>query len=192
MASSAISRNRRRCGVVALAMLVVACGGNPKSPATAQGANQTAAAPSVAAATTAAVPTVSQVTPTVNPAPQSVKPLGIGDPCLVGHWTVTNLVMIDTVSFPGITMTFTGEIGSVMILTADGSETFDLTGSTPLSGSGGGHTISWQGQGVQHFGFHGEDGKWSESGPPQPATATQVFVDGVRQPDFSNLGPPVG
>ena len=175
-------------GVVALAVLAIACGTatspNPRVPTE----NSVASAAQTAAPTPAPVPTTS---PLASPILSTAKPLGIGDPCLVGRWTVVNLVMTDSVSFPGITMTFTGETGSVMTLTADGTETFDLTSSTPLIGSGGGHTISWQGQGVQHFGFHGEAGKWSESGPPQPATATQVMVDGQRQADFSNLGPPV-
>ena len=57
--------------------------------------------------------------------------------------------------------------------------------------SGGGHTFSWQGEGVQRFQFHGEGGEWWESGPGQTATATHVVVDGVAQPDFSNVGPPI-
>ena len=68
---------------------------------------------------------------------------------------------------------------------------YDLTNSSPLVGLGGGHSLSWQGQGVQRFQFHGEGGQWQESGPGQTATATHVVIDGVARPDFTNVGPPI-
>lgn len=98
--------------------------------------------------------------------------------------------MTDTASVPGVTLTFTGQAGTVMTLGADGTEVYDLTNSSKLVGVGGGHSLSWQGQGVQRFQIHGEGGQWSESGPGQLATATQVVVDGVAQPDFTSVGPP--
>ena len=147
----------------------------------------------VDAATPTATPTASPSptpTPTATPAP-TPSGLAIGDSCLVGRWTLTSLVMMDTVSLPGVTLAFTGQVGTVLTLGADGTEIYDLTNSTPLVGSGGGHTLTWQGQGVQRFQFHGEGGKWWESGPGQAATATHVVVDGVAQPDFTNVAPPV-
>ena len=99
--------------------------------------------------------------------------------------------MTDTLTLPGVALTFTGQVGTVMTLAAEGTEVYDLTNSTKLVGVGGGHTLSWQGQGVQRFEFHGEAGRWWESGPGQPATATHVMIDGVTQPDFSNVAPPV-
>jgi len=144
--------------------------------------------------------TIQTIAPSPTPSPTPLKtatpvptasPLAIGDSCLIGKWTLTSLVMTDTASVPGTTLTFTGQVGTVMTLGAEGTEVYDLTSSTPLVGSGGGHTFSWQGEGVQRFQFHGEAGEWWESGPGQTATATHVVVDGVAQPDFSNVGPPI-
>ena len=98
--------------------------------------------------------------------------------------------MTDTASVPGVTLTFTGQVGTVLTLGADGTEVYDLTDSTPLVGVGGGHSLSWQGQGVQRFQFHGDGGQWWESGPGQTATATRVVVDGVAKPDFTSVGAP--
>src|SRR5207249_5967245 len=109
--------------------------------------------------------------------------LAIGDSCLVGRWTLMSLLMTDTASVPGVTLTFTGQLGTVMTLGAEGTEVYDLTNSTRLVGVGNGHTISWQGQGVQRFQFRGEGGQWWESGPGQLATATNVVLDGVTQPE---------
>ena len=103
---------------------------------------------------------------------------------------MTNLVISDSTSFQGITMSMTGQLGTVMTLGADGTEIFDLTNSTRLSGAGGGHTVSWLGRGVQRFAFHGQGGQWAESGPPQIATGTDVLIDGVSQPDFTSEAPP--
>jgi len=98
--------------------------------------------------------------------------------------------MTDVASLPGVTLTFTGQVGTVLTLAAEGTEVYDLTNSAPLIGVGGGHTVSWQGQGAQRFEFHGEGGRWWEGGPPQAATATHVVVDGAARPDFTSVSPP--
>jgi len=103
---------------------------------------------------------------------------------------MTNVLISDSVSFPGITMSMTGMVGTVMTLGAEGTEVFDLTNSTRLSGTGGGHSVSWLGRGVQRFGFQGQGGQWTESGPSQISTGTSVLVDGVSQPDFTSEAPP--
>jgi hypothetical protein len=84
----------------------------------------------------------------------------------------------------------TGQVGTVMTLAAEGTEIFDLTNSTPISGAGGGHTLSWLGRGVQRFAFRGQNGEWAESGAPQTATGTHLVIDGVSQPDFTSTAPP--
>jgi len=50
--------------------------------------------------------------------------------------------------------------------------------------------MSWLGRGVQRFAFQGQGGQWTESGPSQIATATNVVVDGASQPDFTSEAPP--
>jgi hypothetical protein len=182
---------KNRAAGVLLAVAAVACGSS----------SATTANPS---ATLTALATLSptqspQVQPTLVASP-SAKPTAtanvgvevpaIGDPCLVGRWTLTNLVISDSISFPGVTMSMTGQLGTVMTLGAEGTEIFDLTNSARLSGAGGGHTMSWVGRGVQRFAFHGQGGQWTESGPAQIATATNVIVDGVSQPDFTSEAPP--
>src|SRR5438094_10536686 len=143
--------------------------------------------------------TIQTIAPSPTPSPTPLKtatpvptasPVAIGDSCLIGKWPLTRPVMKDTAAVPGTTLTFTGQVGTVMTLGAEGTEVYDLTGSTPLVGSGGGHTFSWQGEGVQRFQVHVEAGEWWESGPGQTATATHVVVDGVAQPDCWNRGPP--
>ena len=175
-----------------VAVIAVACGSSAETTAnpSATVAALATLSPTPSPTQVAATPTASasaRATATANPA--SVLP-GIGDPCLVGRWTLTNLVISDSISFPGITMSMTGQLGTVMTLGADGTEIFDLTNSTRLSGAGGGHTMSWLGRGVQRFEFYGQGGQWTESGPPQIATATNVIVDGVSQPDFTSEAPP--
>jgi len=176
-------------GAAAILSGLTACGGaaTPNPVGGADLATPRAIAIQTIAANPTPTPTpIKTATPVRTP-----NPLAIGDSCLVGKWTLTSLVMTDTASVPGATLTFTGQVGTVMTLGAEGTEVYDLTNSTPLVGSGGGHTFSWQGQGVQRFQFHGEGGEWWESGPGQTATATHVVVDGVAQPDFSNVGPPI-
>jgi hypothetical protein len=171
--------------VAAIAILggLAACGGATATPTRAEPSRSGA----VANQTIPATPAPAR---TATPAP-TPSPLAIGDACLVGRWTLTSLVMTDTASLPGVVLTFTGQVGTMLTLGADGTEVYDLTNSTQLVGSGGGHTVSWQGQGVQRFYFHGEGGQWFESGPGQAATATHVVVDGAARPDFTNVAPPV-
>jgi hypothetical protein len=174
--------------------LAVACGSAPTTDA-----NRTATLAALATQppSPTAPPTQFVATPTASPTARAVAtavvavdPLAIGDPCLVGRWTLTNLTISDSVSLPGITMSMTGQLGTVMTLGADATEIFDLTNSTRMTGVGGGHTMSWLGRGVQRFGFQGQGGQWTESGPSQIATATNVVVDGVSQPDFNSEAPP--
>ena len=179
---------RAVAGAAILGMLT-ACGGAATPPAPVGRADS--ALPS------AITPQTANPTPTPSPSPirtatpaPTVNALAIGDSCLVGRWTLMSLLMTDTASVPGVTLTFTGQLGTVMTLGAEGTEVYDLTNSTRLVGVGNGHTISWQGQGVQRFQFRGEGGQWWESGPGQLATATNVVLDGVAQPDFSSVGPP--
>lgn len=178
-------RSRLVTRVISVAILsgLTACGGG--TPSTAGRAATTSAAISpTPTATPSPIPTrTATAVPTATP-------LAIGDGCLVGRWTLTSLVMTDTASLPGVILTFTGQVGTVLTLAAEGTEVYDLTNSTPLIGVGGGHTVSWQGQGVQRFEFHGEGGRWWEAGSPQPATATHVVVDGAARPDFTSVSPP--
>ncbi|TMF80004.1 MAG: hypothetical protein E6I18_06585 [Chloroflexi bacterium] len=169
--------------VAAVAILggLTACGGATATPLRTEPSRPSA----IANQTIPATPTR-----TATPAPTAT-PLAIGDACLVGRWTLTSLVMTDTASLPGVVLTFKGQVGTLLTLGADGTEVYDLTNSTQLVGSGGGHTVSWQGQGVQRFYFHGEGGQWFESGPGQAATATHVVVDGAARPDFTNVAPPI-
>src|SRR5438094_9253713 len=114
--------------------------------------------------------TIQTIAPSPTPSPTPLKtatpvptasPLAIGDSCLIGKWTLTSLVMTDTASVPGTTPTFTGQVGTVMTLGAEGTEVYDLTNSTPLVGPRAGHTVSWQAEGVQRFQCHGEGGgRW--------------------------------
>ena len=180
---------RSTAGLLIVA-LAVACG---SPPATTAKPIATLAALATQALSPTASPTQFVATPTaraVATAVVAVDPLAIGDPCLVGRWILTNLVIADSISFPGMTMSMTGQLGTVMTLGADATEVFDLTNSTRITGVGGGHTMSWLGRGVQRFGFQGQGGQWTESGPPQIATATNVVVDGVSQPDFNSEAPP--
>ena len=175
-----------------LVVLAIACG---SAPATTANPLATLAAPatqplSLAPSPTQFVATASPTARAVATANVAVDPLAIGDPCLIGRWTLINLAISDSVSFPGITMSMTGQLGTVMTLGADATEIFDLTNSTRMTGVGGGHTMSWLGRGVQRFGFQGQGGQWTESGPSQIATATNVVVDGVGQPDFNSEAPP--
>src|SRR6266513_2106792 len=176
---------------VALLGGLTACGGaaTPAPVGRADSALPSAITPQTASPTPIPTPSPSP-TRTATPAP-TASPLAIGDSCLVGRWTLMSLLMTDTASVAGITLTFTGQLGTVMTLAAEGTEVYDLTNSTRLVGVGNGHSISWQGQGVQRFQFHGEGGDWWESGPGQIATATQVIFDGAAQPDFSSVGPPM-
>jgi hypothetical protein len=175
-----------------VAVIAVACGSsaattaNPSPTLAALATLSPTPSPTQVVATLVANPSAK---PTAAAATASALP-AIGDPCLVGRWTLTNLVISDSISFPGITMSMTGQLGTVMTLGADGTEIFDLTNSAQLSGAGGGHTMSWLGRGVQRFAFYGQGGQWSESGPAQIATATNVIVDGVSQPDFTSEAPP--
>ncbi len=186
-------RSRRIIEALAGAAILgglTACGGaaTPAPVGRADSALPSAITPQTANPTPSPTPSPSPVrTPT--PAP-TVNAIAIGDSCLVGRWTLMSLLMTDTASVPGVTLTFTGQLGTVMTLGAEGTEVYDLTNSTRLVGVGNGHTISWQGQGVQRFQFRGEGGQWWESGPGQLATATNVVLDGVTQPDFSSVGPP--
>ena len=185
-------RRSRRNGLVAAIATsalvgVTACGGNAAPSSVGRGDFATPSAIAIQSANP--TPTPSPIR-TATPAP-TPSPLAIGDSCLVGRWTLLSLVMTDTASIPGVTLTFTGQVGTVMTLGAEGTEVYDLTNSSPLVGSGGGHSLSWQGQGVQRFQFHGEGGQWRESGPGQTATATHVVIDGVAQPDFTNVGPAI-
>ena len=176
-----------------LAFLAVACGASPATPATPKAilvelatAEPRLPTPSPTQAVVAAIPS-----PTAKAiATTASELLAIGDPCLIGRWIMTNLLISDSTSFPGITMSMTGQVGTVMTLGAEGTEVFDLTNSTRLSGTGGGHSVSWLGRGVQRFGFQGQDGQWTESGPSQIATGTNVLVDGASQPDFTSEAPP--
>jgi len=181
--------------VLLVAVIAVACASSPATPAR---PTATLAAPATGdrllpmpsptqfAASATARPTVTAV---VTPS-AAREPLAIGDPCLVGRWTLTDLLISDSTVFPGVTMTMTGQLGTVMTLGADGTEIFDLTNSTRVTGAGGGHTMSWLGRGVQRFAFQGQDGQWTESGAPQTAIGTNVVVDGVSQPDFTSVAPP--
>jgi hypothetical protein len=175
-----------------LAVLAVACG----SPATAVTPVATVAAlPTEEQRAPVASPTQAVVTATPSPTAKAIattaaEPLAIGDPCLIGRWIMTNVLISDSTAFSGVTISMTGQVGTVMTLGAEGTEVFDLTNSTRLSGSGGGHTVSWLGRGVQRFGFQGQGGQWAESGPSQIATGTNVLVDGVSQPDFTSEAPP--
>jgi hypothetical protein len=96
-----------------LVVLAIACGSAP-----ATNANRTATL--AALATQPPSPTQFVATPTASPTARAVAtavvavdPLAIGDPCLVGRWTLTNLMISDSVSFRGITMSMTGELGTV-------------------------------------------------------------------------------
>ncbi len=183
----------RRVAALLLAVVVVACGSSPATPASPK-----AALPALATAEPrlpTPPPTQAVVTATPSPTAKAIattaaEPLTIGDPCLIGRWIMTNVLISDSVSFPGITMSMTGMVGTVMTLGAEGTEVFDLTNSTRLSGTGGGHSVSWLGRGVQRFGFQGQGGQWTESGPSQISTGTSVLVDGVSQPDFTSEAPP--
>jgi hypothetical protein len=172
-----------------LVLLAVACG---SAPATTAKPIATLVALATQPQSLTASPTQLVATPTARAVATAVavEPLAIGDPCLVGRWIMTNLVIADSISFPGMTMSMTGQLGTVMTLGADATEVFDLTNSTRINGVGGGHTMSWLGRGVQRFGFQGQGGQWIESGPPQIATATNVVVDGVSQADFNSETPP--
>jgi hypothetical protein len=183
---------KKRAAGVLLAVLAVACGSSPATPA-----NATGTLTALATQPVSPTPSPTQFVATASPTPGAiatavvaVDPLAIADPCLVGRWMLTSLAVNDSISFPGFTMSMTGQVGTVMTLGADGTEIFDLTNSTRLNGVGGGHTMSWLGRGVQRFGFQGRGGQWTESGPPQIATAANVVVDGVSQPDFNSEAPP--
>jgi len=184
----------RTAPVLLVVVLAVACGSSPAT--TASPAATLAARASAEPLSPVPSPTQVAVTATASPTaraivtPSAAAELAIGDPCLVGRWTLTNLVILDSTVFPGVTMTMTGQLGTVMTLGADGTEIFDLTNSTKVTGAVGGHTMSWLGRGVQRFAFQGRGGQWTESGPPQIATGTNVVVDGVSQPDFTSEAPP--
>ena len=187
----ALPRPRMRSGfgvvvVAGLSVLIGAC-----ASATARATAVPTESPTTTPSPTATATATPRPTPTatVSPSP-TASPPAIGDLCLVGRWTLTSLVITDTTTVPGATLTIAGEVGAVLTLGVDGTEIFDLTNSTPLSGSGGGHTISWLGRGVQRFLFYGERGSWAESGPPQTTVATNLVVDGARRPDLTSVKEP--
>src|SRR5207245_10818475 len=135
---------------------LTACGGAaaPAPVGRADSALPSAMTPQTANPTPSPTPSPSPVrTPT--PAP-TVNALAIGDSCLVGRWTLMSLLMTDTASVPGVTLTFTGQLGTVMTVGVEGTEVEDLTNPTGLGRAGNGHAISGRGKGVHRDECRGE------------------------------------
>src|SRR5207245_8426770 len=134
-------RSRRIIGALAGAAILsglTACGGaaTPAPVGRADSALPSAITPQTANPTPSPTPSPSPVrTPT--PAP-TVNAIAIGDSCLVGRWTLMSLLMTDTASVAGATLTFTGQLAPLMTLGADGTEVYDLANPPPLVGGGKG------------------------------------------------------
>ena len=85
--------------------------------------------------------TIQTIAPSPTPSPTPLKtatpvptasPVAIGDSCLIGKWTLTSLVMKDTASVPGTTLTFTGQVGHTYQFLALGTDNAGNQEQPPL------------------------------------------------------------
>ncbi len=112
---------------------------------------------------------------------------GVGDECLVGAWTSSQL---ETGGTDGNTL-LRGGAGAVMTITPDGRSTVDFAGAAPLEGDAGGSRVEGSYRGSYTSRVSGKDGRLRERDVELSSLGFAASVDGIpATPGTLTPGPP--
>lgn len=108
-------------------------------------------------------------------------PPAIGDPCLVGHWVLTQETAPGNWTWANEVIAVKGLAGLTIDFTADGTETDNYNATRPLVGDYHGHKVEIVLRGTVFYHTHADGHQIVQSSVAPNVTVT-FYYDGVLQP----------